>query len=148
VKDDSNGKFSRKGIEIYRHRMRDKAWGIRECSENGKRTANIDKLTRGDEVLFYLGGNDGHCFVGTCVLDSGFQNAIEIAVHAEYLDWNHGVLLKDISQWTRSLQIESLRGKVHFVPVGENFGSYLQGSVTRISERDYNTVINEHTRQG
>jgi len=30
VKDDSNEKYALDGIVIYRHRMEDKAWGIKE----------------------------------------------------------------------------------------------------------------------
>jgi hypothetical protein len=127
--------------------MQDRAWGLREFSKKGKRMANIDKLRRSDKVIFYLGGKDGHCFLGTCSLDSGFQNLIEITVHEEYLDWKSGVLLSDIKQWTRSLPIERLRGKVHFVPKGENYGKYIQGSITNISPEDYETIIHEHTNQ-
>ncbi len=140
VKDDTDGKYTRKGFDIYKHRMRDSAWGLRKYDKNGRRMPNIDKLKRGDKVLFYLGGKDGHCFLGTCSLDSAFQNLMEIAVHEEYLDWKQGVILSNIRQWTAFLPIERLRGKVRFVPVGENYGSYIQGSITRISPEDYDTV--------
>jgi hypothetical protein len=147
VKDDTNGKYTRTGLEIYKHRMREKVWGIREHTESGKKTANVVHLEKGDKVLFYLCGRDGHCFLGTGVLETGFRPLIEIVIHEEYLDWKQGVSLKSVNPWDNSLPIESLRGKVHFVPEGENYGSYIQGSITRISEKDYNTVISEHTRQ-
>lgn len=147
VKDDSDGKHSRTGIEIYKHRMHESVWGIREHTENGKKTANVDNLRKGDRVLFYLCGAEGHCFPGTGVLESGFRNLIEIIVHEEYLDWKEGVSLKNANVWVEPLQIERLRGKVHFVPVGENYGSYIQGSITRVSEKDYNTVLHEHLIQ-
>lgn len=143
VKDDSDGKITRKGIEIYNHRMQDRAWGLKTHSDSGRRTANIDKLRRGDKVLFYLGGKDGHCFLGTCTLNSSFQNLIEVAVHEDYLDWKQGVLIKDIEKWN-PLPIERLRGKVRFVPIKGNYGSYIQGSITGISAEDYKTVVYEN----
>jgi hypothetical protein len=146
VKDDSYRNITMKGIDIYKHRMQDKAWGLKTHSESGRRTANIDKLRRGDRVLFYLGGKDGHCFLGTCTLNSGFQNMIESAVHEDYLDWKQGVLIKDIEQWENPLPIEQLRGKVHLVPIKGNYGSYIQGSITGISAEDHKTVIYENRK--
>lgn len=145
VKDDTNGKYTRKGIDIYKHRMKDKAWGLEECSEKGRRTANIGSLESGDRVLFYLCGKDGHCFLGTCSLNSRFKKGMPF--HEEYLDWKQGVLLTEIREWTRSLPIERLRGRVRFIPIGENYGSYIQGSITAISHEDYETVIREHMRE-
>ena len=57
------------------------------------------------------------------------------------------VSLKTVDPWVTRLPIENLRGKVHFVPKGENYGSFIQGSITRITEKDYNNVIHEHELQ-
>jgi hypothetical protein len=80
-------------------------------------------------------------------LETGFGKLSESVFHEEYLDFKIGVGLKTVDPWTSSLPIETLRGKVHFVPAGENYGSFIQGSITRISEKDYDTVIREHTSQ-
>ena len=101
-------------------------------------------------VLFYLAGKDGHCFLGTCVLASGFtklrRELVDRLTHKKFLDWAEGVNLKkeSIEKWAHSLSIERLRGKVSFLPIGENYGSYLQGSVKSIFKRDFDTVIREH----
>ena len=145
VKDDSNKKFTRTGLEIFKHRMNEKVWGIRERTKNGRKTANISHLEKGDKVLFYYCGNGGYSFLGTGVLEAGFSKLIELVFHEEYLDWKEGVSLKTVDPWATRLPIETLRGKVHFVPTGENFGSYIQGSITRITKEDYETVIHEHT---
>jgi hypothetical protein len=152
VKKDENRKYSRKGIEIYNHRMcKDHFWGIKEFTKSGRRTPNVTYLKREDNVLFYLVGEEGHCFLGTCVLDSSFRQLtneeVKQLTHEEFLDWNQGVFLKDIEKWQKPLPIESLRGKVSFVPISQHYGSYLQGSIKKISEFNYNTIIHEHISQ-
>ena len=151
VTDAKNEKYSKEGIQIYNHRMSEFFWGIKEFTKNGRKAANIDHLRKGDAALFYLVGTRGHCFLGTCKLNSGFirpkPGELEKITHEEYLDWKEGVFLdKDtIHVWAKPLPIERLRGKVHFVPNGENYGSYLQGSVTRIrNQQDYYAVVHEH----
>lgn len=152
VKDDQNEKYQKKGIAIYNHRMHENFWGLREYISNGRKAANIDSLKDGDNVVFYLIGNEGHRFLGTCILASSFKNLTkeEIAklTHEEYLDWNQGVFLRDVDQWNKTLPIERLRGKVPFVPVDQNYGSYFQGSVKRISKLDYDTIVQEHEIMG
>jgi hypothetical protein len=126
VADDENEKYSKRGIQIYNHRMRESFWGIKGVTKNGRKAANIDYLKKGDYVLFYLVGKGGQCFLGTSELASGFRSLEpdESAriTHEEYLDWQQGVSLdKDtIHVWTKPLPIERLRGKVHFVLCGSN----------------------------
>ncbi len=150
VTDDENEQFSKKGISIYSHRMGESFWGIKGTKENGSRAANVDYLRKGDAVVFYLVGEGGRCFLGTAILASGFRplTASESAkiTHKEYLDWEQGTWLEkeSVDVWAKPLPIERLRGKVHFVPVGKNYGSYLQGAITRIEQREYDAIIKEH----
>jgi hypothetical protein len=142
VKDDSNEKYALKGIDIYRHRMKpqDEAWGIKEHAKNRRKAANVVQLESGDRVVFYLCGQDGHCFLGAAKLKTGFP-LVEIAVHKDYLDWSLGVKLRDIEQWDSPVQIKALEGRVSFFAKGEkNWGSHLQGAVTKIPESDYRTI--------
>jgi len=98
VADDENEKYRRKGIEIYKHRMPECFWGLKEFTKTGRRAPNVAHLKAGD-----------------------------------------------FDMWAKPLPIERLRGKVHFVPKNENYGSYLQGSVTKIHyKRDFDTVVREH----
>ena len=91
VRDDESGEYSRTGTEIYNHRMQDCFWGLHEFTGSGRRTANVAALNRGDVVLFYLVGKDGHCFLGTCVLASGFtklkRERADNLTHKKFLDW-------------------------------------------------------------
>jgi hypothetical protein len=120
--------------------MTDEAWGVIERTKSGRRMANVTKLRTGDRVVFYLCGTEGHCFLGTAQLKTGYPLA-ELVVHEEHLDWKQGVKLSNIHQWPRRLPIETLRGLVHFVPNGENYGSYIQGAITGISAREYELII-------
>jgi len=151
VASDENEKYSRKGIEIYKHRMPECFWGLKKLTKTERKTPNVARLKARDFVLFYLVGKEGHCFLGTCVLNSGFRpltpKESKNITHPEYLDWEQGAFLKKdtVDIWAKPLPIERLRGKVHFVPNDKNYGSYLQGSVTKIHDkRDYNTVVREH----
>jgi len=142
VNDDSNGK-TLTGITIYRHRMEDKSWGVKEHKKNAQRANNVSKLERGNKVVFYLCGSDGHCFLGTATLETGFP-LVALVVHKGYLDWPYGVKLIDIKQWANPVQIKALEGKVSFFAEGEkNWGSHLQGAITRITESDYRTIKDE-----
>jgi hypothetical protein len=146
VRDDSNGNETLTGVKIFNHRMLDKAWGIKEFTEKGRKTPNSGKLEKNDKVLFYLCGKEGYCILGNAVLDTGFGESLKSVFHSEYNDWVKGVRLSIVDPWTAYLPVENLRGKVHFVPEGENFGSYIQGSITKISKEDYETVIQENKK--
>jgi hypothetical protein len=150
VKDDKNSKYSLTGKEIYDHRMKnDYFWGLKEFTKEGKKTRNVAHLRAGDFVLCYLVG--GYCFLGECILSSGFRSLTpeesKKITHPEFLDLEQGVFLnkESIDPWSKTLPIKSLTGKVHFAPIGKNYGSYIQGSITRIkNKQDYDAVIHEH----
>ena len=141
VNDDSNGKITLPGITIYRHRMEDGAWGIRN-KKNGQLASNAVHLRPYDKVVFYLCGNEGHCFLGTATLETGFP-LVKLVVHENYLDWSLGVKLKkeEIQQWASPVQIKELEGRLSFFATGEkNWGSHLQGAITKIRDSDYRTI--------
>ena len=150
VKADRNSKYSLTGREIYNHRMtQDCFWGLKEFTEEGRKAQNVAYLRAGDFVLYYLVGE--HCFLGDCILSSGFRSLTpdesKKVTHPEFLDWNQGVFLnkESINVRAKALPMESLVGKVHFAPVDKNFGSYIQGSITRIKHKqDFETVVSEH----
>ena len=141
VNDDSNEKYSLKGIQIYNHRMdTDRAWGIKEYKENGSMASNVVSLENGDKVVFYLCGQKGHCFLGKAKLESGYP-LIDIVVHEEFLDWKRGVKLIDIEKWNQPVPIKQLEGELSFFVKGDkNWGSHLQGAITRITKEDYDII--------
>lgn len=147
VKDEVGGLYGRRGFAIYEHRMRDGFWGIREQNEKGRLEANVSLLKKGDHAVFYLVGLGGSRFLGTAVLDSGFETLdaekAENIVHREYLDWDQGVFLKDINRWAKPLPMESLHGKESFVKGGK-FSPFFQGAIKKISIQEYKIILHEH----
>ncbi len=143
VKDDSDGTYRLDGIEIYRHRMKDCSWGIKEFKKNGTRAKNVSCLQIGDKIVFYQSGINGHCFLGTAILKTGFP-LVKLVVHKEYLDWDWGVELTETKTWIHPVSIICLEGKVGFFPKGEkNYGAYLQGAITKITNEEYETIKDE-----
>jgi hypothetical protein len=149
VQTEEGGLYRRHGFDLFMHRTKEGFWGIREYNEKGRLEANIGNLKKGDHVVFYLVGVGGSRFVGTCVLDSGFERLdperAKLIVHPEYLDFETGVFLKAVERWAKPLPIENLRGKDSFVAGGGKFGSHFQGSIKKIKHKgEYNTIIREH----
>ena len=129
--------------------MQDCFWGIKERSESGRLEAYVGELKKDDRVVFYLVGAKGSSFLGTCVLDSGFERLDpEIAkkiMHRDFLDWNEGVFLREIDKWAKPLPIENLREKGPFATGGGKFGPFFQGTIKKIKRKaEYDTIIHEH----
>jgi hypothetical protein len=148
VKDEVGGLYGRRGFAIYDHRMRDGFWALREENEKGRLEANISLLKKGDYALFYLVGLGGSRFLGTAILDSGFEQldaeTAKNIVHREYLDWDQGVFLKDINKWVNPLPMEALRGKESFVADGGKISPFFQGAIKKISIQEYYIILREH----
>lgn len=139
VKDAKIGTMKKKGIEIYRQRMADRFWGL------GERVSNRYYLEPGDKVVFYLAGIDGHKLLGTCILDSGYYALSEEDKqnlwHGPFFRSAHGVWLKEVRAWKSPKSIHSLIRKLQFIEDPFVWGTYLQGSIRRISDDDYNTIV-------
>lgn len=149
VKTEEGGLYRRTGQDIFNHRTKELFWGIREYGENGRLETNAKNLEKGDRSVFYLVGKGGSSYLGTSVLDSGFERlnaekSKEI-VHREFLDCETGIFLKEVDRWVKPLPIKCLRGKDSFVVGGGKFGSYFQGSIKKIKHKqEYDTIIREH----
>lgn len=139
VKDDRIETAKKKGIEIYSQRMSDGFWGL------GERVSNRIYLERDDRVVFYLAGVDGYKFLGTCVLDSEYYKLSgeekQRLWHGPFFQSDHGVRLKEVRIWESPKSIHSLISKLKFIKDPRVWGTYLQGSIRRISEDDYNTIV-------
>jgi len=148
VKDEVGGIFGRRGFAIYEHRMHDGFWALKERNEKGRLEENVSSLQKGDHALFYLVGQGGSRFLGTAVLDSGFEQLDEKKtkeiVHRDFLDWDTGVFLKDINRWAKPLPIESLHGKESFVPEGGKVKPFFKGTIKKISRQEYEIIYREH----
>lgn len=153
VKDEVGGIYGRRGYIIFEHRIKEQFWGIKERDENGRAQPNLDLLKKDDYVVFYLVGKSAGRFVGTCRLDSGYEQLTEEQrmkiFHGEYLDYDRGVFLRDVDKWAKSLPVESLRGKESFVAAGGKLGAYFQGSIKKLKSGEaYHIILREHELVG
>jgi len=128
-----------KGIEIYTQRMSDAFWGLRE------KISNRDYIEKGDFVVFYLAGGQGHKFLGTCTLASNYyelgREEKKMLCHAPFFQSDHGVKLAEIEVWDEPVSIFPLIKSLSFIEDPKVWGTYLQGSIHRISESDYSVIV-------
>ncbi len=142
VKDSTIGQERMTGVEIYEQRMKDRYWGIRESAQNRK------ELRKGDLVIFYLAGKGGQIFLGTCELDSEYhalkREERKKLVYGTFFTADHGVDLTNIEEWKTSVSIRPLLEILEFTKSLSSWWSYLQGSIRRICEEDYFTIVSMH----
>lgn len=132
-----------KGIDVYHWDMDDGLWGLRE------RVPNWKYLSRGDYVVFYLGGRGEGNFQGTATLDSGFirfeEHEMEKRLaHGPFFTSSYGVRLGEIEVWESSKNIRPLLDNLSFITNRENWGSHLRGSITEISESDFEVIVSSY----
>ena len=148
--DEVGGLYGRRGFAIFEHRIKECFWGLREQDSKGKVQPNLDSLKKDDAIIFYLvaKGKGGSRFVGTALLDSGYQEVpqekIQYIVHSEYLDYGKGVFLKEVNKWTKPLPIEGLSGKESVMASGVKLTAYFQGNLKKVSKREFDLIVREH----
>ena len=142
------GKDRLEGIDVYKQRMRQAFWGLKERRRDGRKVANITKLERGDYVVFYLAGSeDEQSFLGTAILDSSFyklgQQEKEKLTRLPFFVATHGVKFMEIDAWDTPVSIRPLIENLQFITNKRNWGSHIQGSITPIPEEDFNIIISQ-----
>jgi len=91
------------------------------------------KLLVGDKVLFYQGGENGRKIVGSAELASSLQQTGN-----SIYDF---VKIKNFKIWDNAVEIRTLIDKLTFVRNKRYWGIYLQGGITKISEKDYMKIL-------
>lgn len=125
--------------EIYERRMHDNFWGL------GERTPNRRNIQPGDRIVFYLGTPE--CvFAGTAIADSpsyklsqGECRKVSRGDRVFYAEY--GVNLRDIEIWETSKRVRELAGELDFIENEEHWGTYFQGGVRGITDRDYSFIV-------
>jgi hypothetical protein len=150
VRNNKTSRTMNKGIEIYHFGMEKSFWKIKNYVSDGKRTPNVSFLKNDDRVIFYLAGKEGRCFLGTCLLDSSFKtlslDEFKRVINDENSDWCNGVFLKNIVQWDKPIPVRILLGKVSFINEIKNYGSFIQGSIRKISKKDFEAIVREQKK--
>ena len=128
------------GREVYNFLMDKKAWGLHPTTQNRA------VIKDGDRAIFYLAGLGGG-FIGKVTLSSSAY----IDKTGESSDWwfnksevNYRVDFTDIEKWDRVKPIQPVLSDLSFIKnkKTKSWGAYLQGGVRKITDDDYNVIVN------
>lgn len=124
--------------DIYTLRMEDKFWGL------GERTPNRKALSKGDKAVFYV-GNPEMSFAGTASLDSASYELTKKETERfghenDFFISKYGVGLETIEIWDEPHLVKILIPDLSFIENKDYWGTYFQGGVRQISEKDYLTI--------
>jgi hypothetical protein len=124
--------------EIVTRRLADGFWGL---SGNAP---NISYLQKGDRIVFYL-GSPVMGFAASATLASDFFTLSDEQKqkywHGKVYEAERGFLLANVQPWDTTRRIKDLVTKLKFIENKENWFAYFRGSVRRISEDDYGTIV-------
>jgi hypothetical protein len=104
----------------------------------GGRTPNKRRLSEGDKILFYQGGEeDGGRIVASAELASSLQQP-------ENAD--SFVKLRNFEVWKKPVDMRSLIDKLSFIKNKRHWGLCIQGGIRKIPEVDYNKIIRKSSK--
>ena len=102
----------------------------------GKKTPNRKKLSKGDRVLFYQGGEHGGKIIGSAELASDLTQD-----EGHVYDF---VMIRSIEFWKKPVEIRTIMKEMSFVKNVKHWGLYFRGGVVRISSGDYKLITEAH----
>jgi predicted RNA-binding protein len=125
--------------EVLRQRIEDKFWGL------GEKTPNRKNVEQGDKVVFYI-GNPVKSFAASATLATGaFKLSKEeqdsFSHGTEFYRPPYGVRLKDIQVWDDRKPVSDLLPILDFIENKEFWGTYFQGGIRGIGEKDFDRII-------
>ncbi|MFX0171787.1 MAG: endonuclease NucS domain-containing protein [Candidatus Hodarchaeota archaeon] len=127
------------GEDIYQQRMKDSFWGI------GEKTPNRKNLSKGDNVVFYIGAPSkifaGQATLATPCLQMEEKDKEKYGHNNPYYTSDFGVLLEDIIIWEQPKSVIDLLPSLSFIENKQFWGTYFQGGVRQLSVEDYNTIL-------
>ena len=112
-------------IEMFNNKEKVFKWRI------GKKTPHREKLSEGDKIIFYQGGENGGNIVASAVLISNLQNG----------DFDDFVNMNNLEIWSKSVDIRTLIDKLSFIKNKKYWGLHFQGGIIKIPDVDYNKII-------
>jgi len=112
---------------VFEKRISEEKWPI------FKDTRNKMKLKKGDRIVFYKAGKDGHKFIGTARLGS--------EIIPDNMDFF--VILEDIQIWKKPVEVPDILNELQFIVNKTNWGMYLQGGVSHLPDVDYKLIVSQ-----
>jgi len=124
-------------IDLFNNRMRHKFWSF------SKKNPRLKRVTKGDKVAFFRGGEDGNVFVGTAKLASD-PSPPSRELKRYVIDMPETMMkkvrLEEIHLFDKPRPVSDLVDKLSFIKKKERWQAYFQGGLVQISEQDYNTI--------
>ncbi|GBC68904.1 hypothetical protein HRbin01_00592 [archaeon HR01] len=125
--------------EILDIRARERFWLL---SSRAARTRNMEE---GDEVIFYTTGERGRFFAGRARLHSKpkpITDSIRFYIRGSPSEaLTHYVELDSVELWKNPLNAEEVAPSLSFIKKKEKWPMAFRGSIRRISEEDYNRIL-------
>jgi len=125
--------------EILKQRIEDEFWGL------GEKTPNRKNLEQGDRIVFYV-GNPLKSFAASATLAArAFKLSKEeqdaLSHGTQFYRAQYGVRLQDIRVWNERKPVLNLLPDLDFIENKEFWGTYFQGGIRGISDRDFERII-------
>ena len=125
--------------DVLRQRIEDEFWGL------GEKTPNRKNVEQGDKIVFYV-GNPVKSFAASATLATG---AFKLSKEEQDSLWHgtefyrppYGVRLKNIQVWGYRKPVADLLLTLDFIENKEFWGTYFQGGVRGIGEKDFERII-------
>jgi predicted RNA-binding protein len=127
-----------KAREIFEDRVKRGIWGL------GRRAAHVKHLKRGDRVVFYVGGKGGGLLAGCGTLSSEPYPITEAERKGLCLksgNYTYLINISDVEIWSTPIPIRSVCNRLSFIANKEKPHVCLQGAVRKISEEDYQLIL-------
>ena len=125
--------------EVLADRVRNKFWSL------NSRAPNVRRLSRGDQVLFYVTGLIGRGFMGHGVLAGPAHPMTKEqrfhVIGSPSINFDYAIEFSEAEIWPKLLEIDYLADKIPLLVGRKNPARVFRGSVKRLSERDYRIIM-------
>ena len=125
--------------DVLADRVRNKFWSL------NSRARNVKKLKKGDKVVFYLTSPEGRGFMGRGVLaGEAHPMTIEQRFHiigSPSINFDYAVEFREAEMWPKLIPLDLLANRMPLLLGRKNPVRVFRGSIIRLTERDYEIVL-------
>ena len=125
--------------DVLADRIRNKFWSL------NSRARNVKKLERGDKVIFYLTSSEGRGFMGRGILAGrAHPMSIEQRFHiigSPSINFDYAVEFSEAEMWPKLVPLNLLADRMPLLLGRKNPARVFRGSIIRLTERDYEIVL-------
>ncbi len=130
--------------EVLADRVRNKFWSL------SARARNLKRLEKGDKVLFYVTEAQERGFMGAGVLAGSAHPMTEEqrfhVIGEPSISFEYAVDFDEAEIWDKLISLNSIKDKMPSLRGMKNPARAFRGAIRRITEKDYEAVIQAHER--